>query len=92
MQKLVNSLAQDCVTHLNEEALHTDAYVLETPRVDEALVGLEVEFSSQLVPKSVLKEAMSKSEARVAKRGMTHNNTVRRSHTCLLRFTPILRV
>lgn len=76
VQKLVNSLAQDCVTHLNEEALHTDAYVLETPRVDEALVGLEVEFSSQLVPKSVLKEAMSKSEARVAKRGMTHNNTI----------------
>jgi proteasome activator subunit 4 len=87
VQKLVNSLAQDCLTYLNEEAMHTDAYVLETPRVDEALIALELEFSSQLVSKSLLKEATSKSEVRVTKRSMAYDQTVGRSHTCLRSFS-----
>jgi proteasome activator subunit 4 len=86
VQKLVNSVAHDCLAHLNEEAMHTDAYVLDTPRIDEALVALEPEFSNRLVSKSLLKEAMSKSEVRVAKRSMAYDQTVSRSHTCLPRF------
>lgn len=92
MQKLVNSVAQDCLIYLNEELMQTDAYVLETPRVDNALVALELEFSGQMVSKSLLKEAVSKSEVRVAKQSMAYNNTVRRCHTCLTRFTLILHV
>ena len=70
--------------------MHTDAYTLETPRVDDALVALEVEFSGQLVSKSLLKEAVSKSKVRVAKRSIAYNNTVRRCHTCLTRFILIV--
>ena len=91
MQKLVNNLAQDCLVYLNEEQMHTDAYVLDTPRVDDALVALELEFSDQLVSKSLLKEAVSKSKVRVAKQSMAYNNTVRKCHTCLTRFILIVR-
>jgi proteasome activator subunit 4 len=76
VQKLINSVAHDCLAHLDEEAMHTDAYVLATPRVDEALLAIEPEFSSQLVNKSLLQEAMSKSQVRIAKRGMVYKNTV----------------
>jgi proteasome activator subunit 4 len=67
--------------------MHTDAYILETPRVDEALLAIEPEFSSQLVNKSLLQEAMGKSRVRIAKRGIAYSNTVCFSHTCPPRFT-----
>ncbi|KAF9459432.1 hypothetical protein BDZ94DRAFT_1312356 [Collybia nuda] len=76
IQKLVNNLAQDCQTHLNEEAVHTDAYVLETPRVDEALHALESEFSADFISHSLLNEAMAKTDVRVVKRNTMYKETV----------------
>lgn len=76
IQKLVASLAQDCMLYLNEEATHIDAYVLETPRVDQALFDLESEFSSSFVDRNLLKEATEKSKARVIRRDVVYNDTV----------------
>lgn len=76
VQKLVTSLAQDCMIHLNEEATHIDAYVLETPQVDQALFDLESEFSASFVDRDFLKKATEKSEARVIRRDVVYNDTV----------------
>jgi proteasome activator subunit 4 len=76
IQKLVASLAQECMLHLNEEAAHVDAYVLETPRVDQALFDLESEFSSSFVDRNLLEKATEKSKARVIRRNVVYNNTV----------------
>ena len=81
IQKLITSLAQDCVLHLNEEATHIDAYVLETPRVDQALCDLENEFSTSFVNRNFLKKATEKSAARVIRRGVVYNDTVCHSTT-----------
>jgi proteasome activator subunit 4 len=62
--------------HLNEEAAHVDAYVLETPRVDQALFDLESEFSSSFVDRNLLEKATEKSKARVIRRNVVYNNTV----------------
>ena len=56
--------------------MHTDAYLLETPRVEEALLGLEAEFTNELVSKPLLTEATRKGRVRIAKRSMAYNNTV----------------
>ena len=76
VQKLVTSLSQDCMLHLNEEATHIDAYVLETPRVDQALFDLESEFSTSFVDRDVLGKAIEKSKARVIRRDVVYNDTV----------------
>lgn len=76
IQKLITSLAQDCVVHLNEEATHTDCYALDTPRVDQALFSLESEFSSSFVDRTCLEKAAKKSAARVARRNVVYNDTV----------------
>jgi hypothetical protein len=76
VQKLITSLAQDCVVHLNEEATHTDAYALDAPRVDQALFNLESEFSSSFIDQKFLEKATEKSNARVARRDVVYNDTV----------------
>ena len=76
VQKLITSIAQDCVLHLNEEATHIDAYALETPRVDQALFDLENEFSTSFVDRNFLKNATEKSTARVIRRNIVYNDTV----------------
>jgi proteasome activator subunit 4 len=73
---LVNSLAQDCLTHLNEEAVHTDAYTLNTTRVDEALLALETEFSSSFINPELQTKAITKAPLRAAKRSVIYNETV----------------
>ena len=76
VQKLVTNLAQDCLVHLSEEAIHTDAYVLDTPRVDQALFDLESEFSTSFVDQNLLRKATEKSKARVIRRDAVYNDTV----------------
>lgn len=76
IQKLVNNLAQDCLGHLTEEAVHTDAYMLDIPRVEDALHSLELEFSSNLINQSLLRQAMLKAQIRVARRNAVYNETV----------------
>jgi proteasome activator subunit 4 len=75
VQKLVNSLANDCLTYLSEEAHHTHAYSLETPRVNDAIRDLEAEFTPNFVNQRLLAQAHAKSLVRIQKRGMTHNKT-----------------
>ena len=76
IQKLVTSLAQDCMRNINEEATHVDAYVLETPQVDQALFDLENEFSTSFVDRNFLEKATEKSKARVIRRDVVYNDTV----------------
>src|SRR6267154_430902 len=76
IQKLVGSLGSDCLTHLTEEAVHTDAYTQDTPGVRDALLALEAEFSSPVDP-DLLAEALRKAPIRVAKRKETYDQTVR---------------
>lgn len=77
IQKLVGNLATDCLSHLHEDAVHTDAYSLESPRVDAALDDLVAEFSPSFVNASSLAESLAKSPRRVANRNALHIQTVR---------------
>jgi len=72
----VNSLAQDCLIHLNEETTHTDAYSLATPSVDAALNDLLGEFSASFIDQDVLKMAQQKSAVHVRNREAIYQNTV----------------
>ncbi|KAG5636751.1 hypothetical protein H0H81_006970 [Sphagnurus paluster] len=76
VQKLVNNLAQDCLGHLTEESIHTDAYMLSTPGVEAALDDLIPEFSVRLVDQQFLKEALDKKSVRISMRSTIYNNTV----------------
>lgn len=73
----MNNLCQDCVSHLNEEATHTDAYKLSVPGVEEALLELRGEFSTSFLNEALLKQALEKSRIRVAHREALHADTVR---------------
>lgn len=84
IQKLITSLAQDCLVHLNEEATNADGYTLETPRVDQALSDLESEFSSSFVDRKLLEVGAEKSTARVVRRDVVYNDTVCTTTTSLL--------
>ena len=72
----MNSVAQDCLGHLNEEATHTDAYVLATPSVDAALDDLLSEFSASFIDQDLLKLAQQKSVVRVRNREAIYQTTV----------------
>ncbi|KAJ3843176.1 hypothetical protein F5878DRAFT_605646 [Lentinula raphanica] len=76
IQKLVNSFASDCLMHLHEEVLHTDAYSLQTPTIDQALSQLQQDFSSHLIPEELLADALRKAPIRVSKRNATYEKTI----------------
>ncbi|GLB36441.1 putative protein with domain of unknown function (DUF3437) [Lyophyllum shimeji] len=76
IQKLVGTLAQDCLGHLTEEAVHTDAYTLATPGVEAALDDLMSEFSPNVVDRRLLKEAWDKASVRIRKRAEVYNVAV----------------
>ncbi|KDQ54780.1 hypothetical protein JAAARDRAFT_134622 [Jaapia argillacea MUCL 33604] len=71
VQKLVGSLAHDCLAHLSEESVHTDSYLEDAPRIDEALLRLEEEFSSALVDRNLLAQVLQKSPARASSRNVS---------------------
>ncbi|KAG6869165.1 hypothetical protein C0993_012264 [Termitomyces sp. T159_Od127] len=77
IQKLVNNISGDCLAHLSEEAVHTDAYSLATPGVDDALEDLSTEFSSELVDQQLLKAAVDRSFIRISRRNEVYDNTWR---------------
>ncbi|KAE9388310.1 hypothetical protein BT96DRAFT_1074301 [Gymnopus androsaceus JB14] len=77
IQKLINNFALECLTHLHEDVLHTDAYSLQTaPAVDDALTSLQQGFSPAFIPKSLLDDALSKMPIRVAKRNAIYEQTI----------------
>ncbi|KAH9853059.1 ARM repeat-containing protein [Lenzites betulinus] len=65
VQKLVGNVAQDALVYLNEESCHTDAFIEEIPGVLQALAELKHEFSGPIVDPRILREAISKTNARV---------------------------
>jgi proteasome activator subunit 4 len=62
--------------HLTEEAIHTEAYSLETPRLNDALRDLQAEFSPTFVNQQLLAQAQAKNFVRIQKRGVIYNETV----------------
>lgn len=76
IQKLVGSLAQDAQVYLTEEAVHTDAYVEETPGVNNALMDLKEEFVPSSVDQAILIQAVKKINVRVTTRNKRYAETV----------------
>ncbi|KAF8898414.1 hypothetical protein BD779DRAFT_1607229 [Infundibulicybe gibba] len=77
IQKLVNNLAQDCLSHLKEESVNTDIYTLATPRVESALSELKQELSLSAIDQNLLAEVLDKGVVRIAKRGVVYHETWR---------------
>lgn len=75
IQKLVGNLGSDCLPHLTEEAVHTDADTQATPGIENALLALKEEFSSS-VNSDLLAEALRKAPIRAAKRKAAYDETV----------------
>jgi hypothetical protein len=88
IQKLVGNLGSDCLTHLTEEAVHTDAYTQDTPGIKKALLALEAEFSSSVVDPDLLANALQKAPTRIAKRKYRYDQTVPKID-CLAGFVPL---
>ncbi|KAI0961210.1 hypothetical protein AcV7_000369 [Taiwanofungus camphoratus] len=76
IQKLVGSLAQDAQVYLTEEAVHTDAYVEETPGVNNALMDLKEEFVPSSVDQAILIQAVKKINVRVTTRNKRYAETI----------------
>ncbi|KAF9648519.1 ARM repeat-containing protein [Thelephora ganbajun] len=66
IQKLVSDCASECLAHLSDEAVHSEAYREDIPGVLAALDDLEKVFGDSLVDKALLKEALEKVDARFA--------------------------
>lgn len=62
---------------INENTIHSEAYTLETPRLDETLRDLKNEFSENFVDKELLDEALHKGKLRFERRNRVHHETVR---------------
>jgi proteasome activator subunit 4 len=62
---------------INENMMHSEAYSLETPRLDDALRDLEYEFSEKLVDRELLDDALHKGKLRSERRNRVHHETVR---------------
>lgn len=90
IQKLVSNCASECLAHLSEEAVHSEAYREDTPGVLAALDDLEGVFSDSLVDKVLLNEALEKMEARFTEETRKHERNVRHPvayNPCILTHT-----
>lgn len=67
-------MANDCLALVNEHTIHTEAYTMETPRLDEALKDLESEF---FIDRGLLDKATRKGQARFNQRNKIYHDTVR---------------
>lgn len=76
MQKLVGSVAEDTLSYLTEEAVHTATYVEDTPDLTLALDDLATEFSSAVVNAQLLGEANSKARKLGEVKKQRHQETV----------------
>lgn len=78
IQKLVGSLATDCLIHLTEEVVRTDAFTEAVPGVNAALLDLKSELSSA-IDQDLLAEALQKAGIRAVKRKEKYDQTVRKA-------------
>lgn len=79
IQKLVSNCASECLAHLSDEAVHSETYREDIPRVLVALDDLEGTFGDSLINKVLLEEALGKMEARFTAETRKHERNVRRS-------------
>jgi hypothetical protein len=78
IQKIVLALATDCLGHLSEESVSTDAYRCDVSAVSRAVRALVDELGPGVHDRELLAEAMGKTEVRIAKRQRQYDETVRR--------------
>jgi len=76
IQKLVSNCASECLAHLSDEAVHSEAYREDIPGVLKALDDLEGAFSDSLVDKPLLEEALGKADARFTAEIQKHEKNV----------------
>ena len=79
IQKLINNVAQDSLSFMTEEALHTDAFTEETGGIDSALASLAEEFSSNLIDRDLLERALLKAPVRASYKKQRYNEDVSHS-------------
>ena len=79
IQKLVSNCASECLAHLGDEAVHSEAYREDIPGVLSALETLEGSFGGSLVDKALLKKATENMEARFTAETRKHEKNVCRS-------------
>jgi proteasome activator subunit 4 len=79
IQKLVSNCASECLAHLSDEAVHSEAYREDIPGALAALDDLEGAFSDSLIDDALLKEALEKMEARFTAETRKHERNVRYS-------------
>jgi hypothetical protein len=72
----VGDVAQDCLGYLSEEIIPTTTYVMEVPRVEDALDQLSAEFSPSLIDEKLLGNAMAQRSARVTQKETLYDQTV----------------
>ena len=70
-------MAQDALSFLTEEALHTAAYGEDTPDLRLALNDLASEFSTPVVDEALVQRAIGKASNLAKLRRTHHRQTVR---------------
>jgi proteasome activator subunit 4 len=76
IQKIVLALATDCLSHLSEESVNTDAYACDVGDVARAVRALADEVGPNTVDGALRAEALQKAEARTAKRQRQYNELI----------------
>lgn len=76
VQQLVTLLAKDAPAFLDEEAIRTDGYPDDIPRVREVIQDLSTHFSPTLIDQALLSEAQIKSPVRVAQKERRYEETI----------------
>jgi hypothetical protein len=77
----VLELSTDCLTHISEESVNTDAYQGNTSEIKNAVQALAAELGSGAIDRSILAEVQQKAAVRVSKRQRQDAETVCRRST-----------
>jgi proteasome activator subunit 4 len=72
----VLALATDCLSHLCEESINTDAYQCDASTVASAVRALADELGPDTVDGALRAEALQKVGVRIAKRQRQYNETL----------------
>ncbi|KAF8559342.1 hypothetical protein OG21DRAFT_1402974 [Imleria badia] len=77
VQKLVSTNSSDCLSHLNEEAIHTAVYSADIPRVSVALRDLEAELDTRNIDNELRRTTLAIAPKRAQKQHQEHEHTVK---------------
>ena len=73
---MISTNSSDCLTHLNEEAIHTAAYSADIRRVSAALRDLEAELDARNIDNELRRNALAIAPKRAQKQLQEHEHTV----------------